>query len=107
MDTNKDKGNSRATDKLETVRSITSEKKEGVSLTPQKEEEVIEKEKTEKAKVQLQEPRRMPFALLAGERKLTAARQVVLKRFCKWDDSTRITAAELDAAIRKHLKGEV
>lgn len=107
MNINKDKGDRAAQDEPEALKVKTSGKKEEASLTPQKEVCVIEKEKTEKTRVQLEEAGKMPFALLAKERKLTPARRVVLKRLCKWDDETRVTSSELEAAIRKHLKGEV
>ncbi len=107
MNINKDKGSRTVQVEPEAFKITTSESKVGVSLMPQKEVKVIEKEKAERAKAVPEEPGRMSFALLARERKLTPARQVVLKRLCKWDETTKITAAELDAAIKKHLKGEV
>lgn len=104
---NKDKGSRTVQGEPEARKIKTSESKVEVSLTPQKEVKVIEKEKAERARALPEEPGKMSFALHARERKLTPARQVVLKRLCKWDDTTKITEAELDAAIKKHLKGEV
>ena len=54
-----------------------------------KEEKVAEKKK--------------PFSRLVAERKLTHPRVAVLKVCTGWEDKTKITEAELQAAINKHL----
>jgi len=44
------------------------------------------------------------FSRLAAARKLTPARVAALKICTGWKDDAKITEAELDAAIEKHLK---
>lgn len=49
---------------------------------------------------------RYPFAKLAARIGLDHVRVEVLKVCTGWSDDTKITEAELDAAINKHLKGK-
>jgi len=47
--------------------------------------------------------KKKPFSRLAAERKLTHPRVAVLKVCTGWEDKTKITETELQAAINKHL----
>lgn len=47
--------------------------------------------------------KKKPFSRLAAEHKLTHPRVAVLKVCTGWEDKTKITETELQAAINKHL----
>lgn len=50
--------------------------------------------------------RHKEFSLLAAEKGITRPRVAALKVYTGWEDSTKITEAELDAAVDKYLKGK-
>lgn len=52
------------------------------------------------------EERRKELSKLAAEKGVTRPRVAALKVYTGWEDSTKITEADLDAAVEKYLKGK-